>query len=149
MVWVCFSGANGRGGLFFLPKVKTMCKEQYMEVLREKMTPRYHHPAITHFLQDGAPCHKAKVVMEMRAAEQVSLIDWPGNSPDLNPIKNAWSFMKEKFRKKSFKNMEELKTAITELLVTGMPLQYCKTLARSMSHRLQAVVNANGHATKY
>jgi hypothetical protein len=25
-------------------------------------------------------------------------MDWPGNSPDLNPIKNCWSFMKAKLK---------------------------------------------------
>jgi transposase len=23
------------------------------------------------------------------------MIDWPGNSPDLNPVENAWSWMKK------------------------------------------------------
>ncbi len=25
-------------------------------------------------------------------------MDWPGNSPDLNPIKNCWSFIKAKLK---------------------------------------------------
>ena len=57
--------------------------------------------------------------------------------------------MKEKFRRKLFKNVDELKDAIVDLWVTGMPQEYCRVLARSMPNRLQAVVNAGGCATKY
>ena len=45
--------------------------------------------------------------------------------------------------------VEELKEAIKELWVSGLPQQYCRTLARSMPIRMQAVLNADGNATKY
>jgi hypothetical protein len=58
-----------------------------------------HHKA-THFLQDGAPCHKSKKVMEFLKGQKFSLMDWPGNSPDLKPIENLWSIIKCKIKKK-------------------------------------------------
>jgi hypothetical protein len=39
MVWGCFSGAVGRGGLFFLPKNTTMNGEMYQTVLENHLLP--------------------------------------------------------------------------------------------------------------
>jgi hypothetical protein len=57
MVWGCFSGKRGRGGLYFLPKNYTMNGETYKKVLADHLLPfiRIHRTMV--FLQDGAPCH--------------------------------------------------------------------------------------------
>ena len=40
------------------------------------------------FMQDNAPCHKAKVVMSYLSEQDFETMDWPSQSPDLNPIEN-------------------------------------------------------------
>jgi hypothetical protein len=52
----------------------------------------------TYFLQDGAPCHASKKIKTFLAEQPFQVIDWPGNSPDLNPIENCWNFMKNRLR---------------------------------------------------
>jgi hypothetical protein len=39
MVWGCFSGQKGKGGLYFLPKNCTMNEERYKEVLDDHLIP--------------------------------------------------------------------------------------------------------------
>ncbi|KAG7155141.1 Transposable element Tcb1 transposase-like 4 [Homarus americanus] len=41
MVWGCFSGAVGRGGLYFLPRNVTMNSDQYIEVSNEHLLTFY------------------------------------------------------------------------------------------------------------
>jgi len=89
MVWGCFSGNKGRGGLFFLPPKTTMNGEKYKAVLENHLLPSMQMHESTHFLQDGAPCHKSKLVMWFLKDANFHIIDWPGNSPDLNPIENV------------------------------------------------------------
>ncbi|GFS76080.1 uncharacterized protein TNCV_4666801 [Trichonephila clavipes] len=39
-------------------------------------------------MQDGAPCHTARSIKAFLAEQNIPLLDWPGNSPDMNPIEN-------------------------------------------------------------
>jgi transposase len=41
-------------------------------------------------------------------------MDWPGNSPDLNPIENCWNYMKEKLK---FKDTWSLPKLIREIKI--------------------------------
>ncbi len=88
MVWACFNSSQGSGGLYFLLKNQTMNGERYLKVLQHQLLPFTKIHKSTWFLQDGASCHTSNLVMgrlkEMKKEFQV--MDWLGNSPDLNPI---------------------------------------------------------------
>ena len=47
------------------------------------------------FQQDSAPCQVASVVKKWLNSERIQLLDWPGNSPNLNPIENLWQIKEE------------------------------------------------------
>jgi septum formation topological specificity factor MinE len=151
MVWGCFSSTVGRGGLFFLPKNQMMNSEVYMGVLKDHLFPFMDIHGSTFFLQDGAPCHTSKRVMAyLREKEdEFTVLDWPGNSPDLNPIENVWAHMKLKLKSKKVKNMKELKAAITTMWVEDMPHAYFQKLSASMPKRLKLVLESKGDMTKY
>jgi hypothetical protein len=65
-----------------------MNSDQYMATLNDKLFPFMNIHGGTHFLQDGAPCHTSKTVMAFSKEKRVSVMEWLGNSPDLNPIMN-------------------------------------------------------------
>ena len=52
------------------------------------------------FMQDNAPCHKTNLITDFLADHKVKVLDWPPQSPDLNPIENLWSIIKQKRSKK-------------------------------------------------
>ncbi|KAG0729791.1 Transposable element Tcb1 transposase [Chionoecetes opilio] len=148
MVWGGFSGNKGRGGLYFLPKNVTMKGANYIEVLRDHLLVPYAIHECEVFMQDSAPAHRSKVVQKFLTDNNIPVLDWPGNSPDLNPIENAWNEMKKAIAKKRPTNINELKQALTKLWVE-MDLSYFTKLATSMPKRIGMVIQYKGNMTKY
>ncbi len=62
-----------------------------------------------HFQQDLAPAHTAKDTKSWFNSRGVTVLDWPANSPDLNPIENLF---KRKMRDTRPNNADDLKAAI-------------------------------------
>ena len=50
-------------------------------------------------MEDGAPIHRAKAPEKWRDESSVGKLEWPANSPDLNPIENVWAKMKAAIQK--------------------------------------------------
>ena len=152
MVWGCFSGKKGRGSIFFLPPKTTMNSDMYISVLREKLFPFMATHRVSKFLQDGAPCHTSKKSMAVlkEREKQFTVMDWPGNSPDLNPIENLWSIMKRRLKRDhTITSLEKLVEAIKRMWISEVPNSLCKRLARSMHKRVRLCIKNGGQMTKY
>ncbi len=78
----------------------------------------------------------------------VTVLDWPANSPDLNPIENLWGIVKRKMRDTRPNNADELKATVKETWASIAP-QQCHKLITSMPRRIEAVIKAKGAPTKY
>ena len=65
---------------------------------------------------DGALAHKARSTQARFAADQIRILDWPLNSPDLNPIEALWKMMKERIaqRRNKPRMEEQMQQAIRE-----------------------------------
>ena len=100
-------------------------------------------------MQDGVPCHHSKVAKNFLDSNNINLCKWPGNSPDLNPIENLWTNMKNKVSEKQPLSGAELVKAIKEVWVKEISKKYCQSLIKSMPKRIKAVIKNRGGHTKY
>ena len=74
-------------------------------------------------------------------------MEWPSMSPDLNPIEHLWKMLKIAVHEHKCSNQEEAWEVCQAEWKKLVP--NCKTLVVSMNSRLEAVLKANGAATKY
>ena len=77
-------------------------------------------------------------------------LDWPAQSPDLNPIENLWIILKKQLRdeyESPPRNLDELWERIEEQWY-AIPLGVCKNLVESMPRQTAAVLSAKGLWTK-
>ncbi len=95
------------------------------------------------FQQDVAPAHTSKGTKSWFNDHNVTVLDWPANSPDLNPIENIWGFVKRKMRDTRPNNADNLKAAIKATWASITPEQ-CHRLIVSMPCRLDAVSHVKG-----
>ena len=100
------------------------------------------------FMQDNAPCHKAKVVMSYLSEQDFEIMDWPPQSPDLNPIENLWKTLGVKVMERNPTNTEDLWVKLQEEW-SKISIENCQELIRSCSRRCAAVIESKGSFTKY
>jgi hypothetical protein len=92
--------------------------------------------------QDGATSHTANNVQNWLSKNVKKFIpkeEWPGNSPDLNPIENLWAIMESKlYDNGHFGTIDELIEKIQHVW-KNIPLSTLQSLSRSMKQRLEYV----------
>uniref|UniRef100_A0A8C5MZ74 Transposase Tc1-like domain-containing protein n=1 Tax=Leptobrachium leishanense TaxID=445787 RepID=A0A8C5MZ74_9ANUR len=77
-----------------------------------------------------------------------NILEWPSQSPDLNPIENLWWDLKKAVAVRKPKNVTELE-ALAHDEWAKIPVDRCKTLVSSYASRLKAVITVKGCCTKY
>ncbi len=100
------------------------------------------------FQHDNAPIHTAKSVKAYLAFKGVNLIDWPPQSPDLNPIENLW-FLIEHSIKNRPPNTEDELFVIIQNCWDAFATEQLEHLTASMHNRCELVIKNKGHAIKY
>lgn len=150
MVWAAFTGEAGRGSLYFLKYNTTLNSAEYLEkILKEKLVETMEIHGATHFVQDGASIHNAKIVKDWLAATNIPYFKWPPQSPDLNPIENMWYHMKRQLENYDTSNLTKLEAAIKELWCRDMSLSVFMDYANSMPKRIKEVLQRKGGHTHY
>jgi len=148
MFWGCFSRA-GVGPLVVIDGI--MNRESYLNLLKNTILPKIRLANnIDFFMQDNAPCHTARLVKDFLAQENVPVLPWPAQSPDLNPIENLWALIKRKLASEfsTPKTRSEL-IANVETIWNGISPELCQNLSDSMTNRLKEVLQNKGNSTSY
>ena len=102
------------------------------------------------FQQDNDPKHTFRRTKIWFEEQDIKLLDWPAQSPDLNPIEHTWGHFK-----KYLSGYERAPTGVHQLwdrvvVEWGkISVEECQKWIESMPRRIQAVIKAKGGHTKY
>jgi len=96
------------------------------------------------FQQDNAPAHKSRYTQNWlsdHGFKEGTLIVWPPNSPDLNPIENLWAIIKQKIYVdgKQFNSLDELWNAVEYACRSITPCEV-QTLTSAVDMRLLKIL---------
>jgi hypothetical protein len=139
---------------------RNITKSEYKEVLEKALLPEgtklFRNVGVSNwvFQQDNDPSHKAagSIIQAWNSQHpgvQVSLLaDWPGNSPDLNPIENLWAWAQAEVDAKGCKTFQEFKKCVFDTLQKA-PRKLLRGLVGSMGRRVRACIENDGDKTKY
>ncbi len=95
------------------------------------------------FQQDNAPCHKAQIISDwfLEHENEFTLLKWPPQSPDLNPIEHLWDVVKREIC--IMTNLQQLSDAIMSIW-TKISEECFQRLIESMLKRIKAILQAKG-----
>ena len=151
MIWGWMM-ATGPG---FLTKINTtMDSELYCKILQEDLMASIDwyglNPQEIIFQHDNDPKHRAKKTQEWLKNNKIEVLDWPPQSPDLNPIEHLWSHFKHKLsdRDSSPKGMYDLWSLMEEEW-NLIDADFCAKLVESMPKRIAEVIKAKGGYISY
>ncbi len=148
MLWGCFSAA-GTGRLVAIER--KMNEAKYRDILDENLLQSAQDLRLGRrftFQQDNDPKHTAKIMKEWLHYNSVTVLEWPSQSPDLNPIKHLWRDLKMAVHQRLPSNLIELERICKEEW-QRIPKSRCEKRVASFPKRLMAVLNQKGASTKY
>lgn len=150
MVWGCFSSKTV-GVLHRVPVNTKINSAEYKNILETSLVPslaRFRTPRLLTFQQDNAPCHKTRLISDWLAQKHIRTLDWPAQSPDLNPIENIWDHIDREIHDKTINNLNELWEAVLGAW-NRISEEYLEVLINSMPNRIDNVIKNKGGHTSY
>ncbi|ORD98190.1 TCB2 [Hepatospora eriocheir] len=100
------------------------------------------------FQQDNDPKHKAALTNDFFDKNNVEVLNWPSQSPDMNPIENLWHYLKIQVYKRKPKNLKELEEFVVDEWFK-IPQEMCKNLVKSIPKRIEQLYKSKGRSTLY
>ncbi len=147
MLWGCFS-AKGPGRLICVKE--RMNGAMYHEILSENLLPSARALKMKHgwvFQPDNDPKHTAWAMKEWLRKKHFKVLEWPSQSPDLNPIENLWRELKVRVAQRQPQNIIALEICMEEW--AKIPATVCENLVKTYRKRLTSVIANKGYITKY
>lgn len=83
------------------------CTNAFLKMLCCRM-PENEMPLIWKFMHDNDPKHTAKIIKKFIEEEKIAILEWPSQSPNLNPIENLWDTIDKRINRSKATNLDKL-----------------------------------------
>lgn len=151
MIWGCMS-VHGVGNLEIIDGA--LNAEYYCRILGSNLASSIskYGDDLNNFIfqHDNDPKHTSRLAKNWLLDNSIEVLDWPAQSPDLNPIEHLWFYLKNKLSdyEESPASMHGLRSRLIQEW-QEIPKEVCVNLIKSMPKRISAVLKSRGGYTKY
>lgn len=103
------------------------------------------------FQHDSDPKHTSNLVKNHLLDQDYEVMNWPPQSPDLNPIENMWALLKRRLNEyeTALKGILDLSERVTEVWYNTIKQEECQKVIDSMPNRVEVCLERNGLWTDY
>ena len=129
---------------------ETMKSDKYISVLENKISEYKEQFKLKKniFQQDNARYHTSYKMIKYFSDNQIEVMLWPPNSPDLNPIENVWNLIKRQLGKRYYKTICEMKQYTLEI-ANNLSVEIINSLISSMDNRIESLFDNNFDSINY
>lgn len=141
-VWGCIS-IGGTETIYVFNNI--MNADFYINILEDELLPIYDQKYI--FQHDNDPKHTAIKTSLFLIDNDINVLLWPANSPDLNPIENIWTLLKNNLKKETINddNFDDKIIKCWDMI----KFEHVFNCICSMKNRIFDVINTNGGHINY
>ena len=150
MVWGCFTSE----GIGYLCRIDGgLDAKLYKKILKDELMQTINYYGLDKnsilFQHDNDPKHTAKSVKKWLEYKRLAVLDWPSQSPDLNPIEHIWNEVERRLRdlRGHINSKEDLWEKLQDVW-NGIEVDVCRKLIATMPQRIQDVLKAKGGYTR-
>jgi transposase len=147
-VWACMS-RSGPGEMEFIDGILTGI--MYKAILKKKLhlaARKLFPTGAWKFQQDNDPKHTSRVVKDWLEENNVELVEWPSQSPDMNVQENLHNIWKDRVDALHPTTRQDLRKKIKKVFYE-MTAEDTRPLVDSMRQRVESLRKAKGGHTKY
>jgi uncharacterized protein (DUF2267 family) len=103
------------------------------------------------FQHDNDPKHTSNLVKEYLQDQEYQVMEWPPQSPDLNPIENMWRLLKIRLNEYDSppKGTQDLYERVTKVWYDVIKKDECQNVIESMPRRIRECIKRKGYWTDY
>ena len=101
------------------------------------------------FQHDNASVHTARSVKDFIEDAGITVMEWPANSPDLNPIGHVWGYISRSWTRTASLRRRWMSFGKEFKRSGQVPIDYLQELYASMPRRIESVCRNKGGARKY
>ena len=147
-VWAAFSSMGTFPLCVFTQNMDTTLYLKILEWHLLRQAEAFHEKR-WYLVQDNDPKHTSRLAKRWMDEKMPNkLLDWPSQSPDVNPIENIFGWLKYQLARSRPRTISELKAKLVNIWESLSP-KFLESYWKSMPKRCQMLLDNQGNKIKY